>query len=163
MNEEMPRNHGLPWHSGDLLVLKNRHLQGDTIERLARDFGRTTISIECKLRALGLIDAEGRPIERPDDAIAALKYAFQQPTQPKEQPMLFTLKVQSKTFINDTEVSTMTEEDFFNVIYRAEQEIERLDKIEHKPKAIQVKKDELIESIMVVVNLLDARTCLEPK
>lgn len=149
-----PRNHMKNWtaedYAEDYAELQRRYASGNGVQVLAEHFGRTDVSILCKLMSAGLMDETGRRTHN------APPVTNTQRTQ--EKPMTFAIKIETKTFINGQEVSTISEEDFFNLIFKAEQEVERLDRISNKPKALQARKEQLTTGIMSLVNFLDSRS-----
>ena len=163
----LPVNHMKPWRIDDADRLTRMFEERWSVYAMASDLGRTQIAIQCKLIGLGLVEAQGfdalpseavMPLKRPINPLDQLSVAPQPAsTHTKEKFMSYSLSIETKTFINGTELSSLSESDLLGMIYKAEQEIAQLDLIEHKPKAVQKKKEALIASIMQLVNLVDSR------
>lgn len=67
------------------------------------------------------------------------------------------IKIETKTFFNGADISTMTDDALFDNIQRAENEIQRLENIKTKPKRLTKKIEELQAGLKQLVEVLDSR------
>ena len=161
-----PEDHGLPWSSDDLAAVVGDYLSGMSIQQLAEKFGRTTESIRCKI-PLALQDTGGYvadvcPQMYRDRVAAATKAAHTihtniQSTQEKQVKIV----IETKTFINGSDVAALTNDQLFKFISDIENEVKRLSAIEHKPKALQAQINALNCGIIDIVEICDARLARE--
>ena len=67
------------------------------------------------------------------------------------------ITVETRTFVNGVDAKQLSDDNIFAKIAEAEAEIERLNKIKRKPKALQARIDALTAGIDALVALSDAR------
>lgn len=79
-----------------------------------------------------------------------------QPAQP-ENTMSNTITVEQRTFVNNVDVSKMTDREIYSLISQAEAEIKSLELIENKPKRLQKDIEDRKAGIKALVEHLDAR------
>lgn len=75
---------------------------------------------------------------------------------PKEDTMSI-IKIETKTFVNGTDISTWQNGDIYDLIAKQEAEIKKLEAIENKPKRLQAEIEQRKAGITALVAELDAR------
>lgn len=83
-------------------------------------------------------------------------------TSNPEEPQMATeapamIRIEHKTFVNGTDVTTLSTEAIVCIIYESEQQIDRLNALRTKPKRVLSKIDELQAGINKLVELVDER------
>lgn len=81
--------------------------------------------------------------------------SLSQPIQ--EKPMSNQIIIANKTFINNVDVTTMSDDQLIDAIKKVEKEIEDLGSVKTKSKKIEAKISEANETLNKLVSLLDAR------
>jgi len=163
--DEPRKRHGLPWETLELAVLKNLYMLGIPLREICDKMQRPKEGVLPKLVQLGLIRrvADGYryvylrrvlpdsyKVSCPNREIfvefivsnATTTGRIVSPTpslqtQPKEPIM----KIETKVFINDQDASTLTDDQIFGEIRRAEKRIEEL-------KAIKTPTKKLADNII---------------
>lgn len=84
----------------------------------------------------------------------ATKYAKELTT--KKETKVMRIEITKKTFINGTDITTMTDDALFAKLAQAEAEVKELEAIEAKPKKLVARIKEVKQSIADLVKLMDA-------
>lgn len=79
-----------------------------------------------------------------------------QPITTNKEPAVM-IKIETRTFLNNTYAASFKDEELFAKIAEAENEVERLEAIKTKPKKLQAKIDELKAGIEALSAYIDAR------
>lgn len=146
--DEPRKRHGLPWQAPELAKLKELYMQGTLLREICDLMERPKEGVLSKLVQLGLIRrvADGyRYVYRRKVLPDAYKVNYPNretpnhtlQTQPKEPIM----KIETKVFINDQDASTMTDDQIFGEIRRAENRV-------HEMKAIKTPTKKLADNII---------------
>lgn len=77
----------------------------------------------------------------------------QWPCPAKENPV--SIKVETKTFVNGTDVKTLTTDQLYGYIATAENEIKKLEGLKNKPRKLQERIDELQNGIDKLIEAVD--------
>ncbi len=78
-------------------------------------------------------------------------------TPPPENLMTKLIKIESRVFVNGTDVSNYADADLYNLIAEQEKAIGELEKIQTKPKRLQNEINERRAGIEALVKMLDER------
>lgn len=82
---------------------------------------------------------------------------YNEPKYNDKQPEKNPMKFETKQFINGVDVNTMNKEQLIQQIANSEAELEKLDKIKAKSKAIDAEKERITSFIAEVVKVLDSK------
>lgn len=152
-----PWNQGLPWTTGDTESLVQRYRERAwSVYALAHHYGRSELAIRCRLGKFAFTPP------REETMVAQLykdckQHLVEPSTITEEKQMAFELKFETHTFINGNRADELSNDSLLGLIQKAEVELKNIDAIEHKPKMLVARKEELIKGIMNVVSLLDSR------
>lgn len=80
-----------------------------------------------------------------------------QSTETKEETTMTTITIKNVTLINNTDVSTMTDDQLINAVRQLEQEISHYESVKTESKKIKAKVADLHTTLAKVVEVLDAR------
>lgn len=127
---ESVSKHGQPWSAEDSYELRNLWLQGCTWEFLSKRLGRTEYACYCKLKALG--HSPDDPREAPSVNICK---EIKLPKQ--KEPIMKNRTVVTKTFVGETDASSLGLDQMLEVIEQEQAFIDRLSKL---PKSDAVAK-----------------------
>lgn len=74
-----------------------------------------------------------------------------------EELTMSTINIETRTFVNNVNISELSDDAVFDIIAKTEAEVRRLEAIEAKPAKLQAKIDALKASIVKLGELVDAR------
>jgi hypothetical protein len=103
--------------------------------------------------------ALGQHLQEVKELCEAVDTLTSQPlSQPiQEQPVSNQITIANKTYINNVDVTTMSDDQLIDAIKKVEKEIEDLGSVKTKSKKIEAKVSEANETLNKLVTLLDAR------
>jgi hypothetical protein len=168
-DEIIPENHNKTWTSTDLDWLKQLWGTRFSILAISDKLKRTELAIVIKLKNLNLNHT--RHLDGTNKSTWYNPHATSNPTTTKEIIMTTAVDPNREDIIAgnnmfksitahekaiDTIKSKLTSEHFFNEIKAKELEIERLNSIKAKPKAIVEQIDKLQEEIKALVKWCDS-------
>lgn len=169
-------NHGRPWSGQAKSKVSDMFWSGSSLEQIAVAMGRSGGSILPKLVQLGCIKSDWaceeyvvctRPTNpQPDSLLAeaadnidsAIQHLSNVTNSLKEILMSKTtiIKIETKTFVNGVDISSMEDAAIYQLIATQEAEIAELEKIQTKPKKLQAEIDKRRDGIKALVDYLDS-------
>lgn len=153
--------HGKIWSYDELETLRRMFEEGAALRFMCERLERPADGCIAKLHQLGLIMYDGNDYyivdKQRDDYFDSLKYAPVLIHKPNEEPTMTAPTIETKTFIQGEDAATLTDTQIFSKIAKLEAEIEKLDKIQNKPKKLVAVIEKLKEDINKLVEFVDAR------
>lgn len=129
----------------------------EQVLRLCKSSDRLNKHINwCNSNNMAWLADEIRGYDRPKQIKATPEAINGQPETTQENPMP-SIEIKNVTFINNTDVTQMTDEQLIGTIKNIEQEIADLEAVKSKSVAIGKKVGQLNETLLKVVAILDAR------
>lgn len=83
-------------------------------------------------------------------------HAYFEPLKEKE-PKVNTIEIKTQTLLNGVDISTLSDDQIFDQIAKLEENIKSLDRLEHRPKALERRIEKLKEAINLLVTVSDSR------
>lgn len=179
-----PRNHGKAWLPSDIVGVANDWVAGADVPELMEKYGRTRVAVETKLKNARLLTSDPLTFKSSPSEVGLRLRARLQKGEPPTEPELdfmrahgitvfdiqpvtdiqlentdMTKLIETRTFllgIDITEGNTVSDETIFKALSHAEAEVKRLESVEHKPKRLVRKIEELKADIVRLVEFLDA-------
>lgn len=109
----LPPRNGLPWTVSETTTLDELYSEGMSNSEIASRLGRTEYAIHCKLKSIGL---DPEDCNTPKQKI-------------KEQPKMKNRTVTTKTFVGNTDASTLSVEDLLDLMEQEQGFIEKIGKL----------------------------------
>ncbi len=170
-------NHGKKWTTGHLVKLYQMFTEGRDCQHMSTTLGRYPEAVVAKMASCGMLIHDYANVYEVSEGYFKRKglvnhYLLQaqpqsqpqpqaQPqSQPQPQPETITMNaptIETRTFIDGVDATTMSDEAIFSKIAKLEEQVDKYEKIITKPKKLQVKIDDIKKGIKELADYVDAR------
>ena len=150
------KRHGMPWEASEFSMLKACFARGDSLQMICACMERPPAGVLAKLVQLGCISYDtSSGLYYIRGASAPKSVSKSQPK--KENIMAKAVTIETKTFINDIDAATLTDEQIFMKIAELENVIKAYGGIANKPKKLLATIARLENNIKELVVYVDNR------
>lgn len=166
MSDNLPRRHGMSWGSAELKALQDEWDAGMSITNIAQNHERTDVSICCQLDKMGVNRLAGNSKITGLDQLVnnveleVYKQLTNQVTNQSIQgvnKMAQAIVLETRTYLNGRNISEYSNTQIYQMIQETETYLASLDKIQHKPKSLQVEIEKGNAAIVTLINYLDSQ------
>lgn len=176
--------YGRPWEDHEYVMLKQLFWGGKNLEQICIAMSRPPSGVLNKLHEAKCVEFNlsgyHYVVRKKTPANSAVPFtpvpdkappqefgeviidgAVSQPTTPTYQEILMNktdiIKIETKTYVNGTDVATLSDSEIYSLIAAQEAQVEELEKIKTKPKKLVAEIEKRKAGIQALVDYLDSK------